>query len=122
MLMSHATDSVEINVVIGAACVLAIRPVFLIIFRRPGASYYRSSASRHKSNQAHPSSHDRLGNDNVGHINPVISSFKGSDGDGEGLVPSENRIVHTVEMDIRYEEDVGHEESSGRPTQIESGW
>ena len=122
MLMSHATDSAEINVVIAAACVPAIRPVFLILFHRPGASYYRSSASRHKSNQVHPSSHDRLGNDNVGHINPVISPLKGLDGDGEGLVPSENRIVHTVEMDIRYEEDVGHEESSGRPTQIKSVW
>ena len=120
--MSPATDSVEINVVIAAACVPAIRPVFLILFHRPGASYYRSSASRHKSNQVHPLTHDRLGNDNVGHIYPVISSLKGSDGDSEGLVPSESRILHTFEMDIRYEKYVGHEESSGRPTQIESGW
>ena len=122
MLMSHATDSVEINVVIAAACVPARRPVFLILFHRPGASYYRSSASQHRSNQVHPSSHGRLEDDNVGNINRVIGSLKGSDGDGEGLVSSQSMILHTVEMDIRYEEDVGHEESSGRPTQIKSVW
>ena len=31
-------------------------------------------------------------------INPVISTWKGADGDGEGLVPGERRILHTVEI------------------------
>ena len=109
--MSYATDSVEINVVIAAACVPAMRPVFLIAFRRPGASYYRSLARRHKSYQVHPSTHDKMGNDSLGDINPVPNILMGVNGDGEGLESNESRILHTVEMDVRYEENGGHEES-----------
>ena len=122
VLMSHATDSVEINVVIMAACVPAMRPVFLIALRRPGALYYRSSARQHISYQVHPSSHDRMGNGSAGDFTLVSSTWKGADGDGEGLVQDESRILHTVEMDVRYEDNSGHEGSSGRPKQVETGW
>ena len=53
-----------------------------------------------------------MGNESVGQINQVMSTWKGADGDGEGLVPNESRISHTVEMCIKYEENGRHEESS----------
>ncbi len=122
VLMSHATSSVELNVIIMAAFVPAMSTVFLIAFRRPGASYYRSSARRKESHQVHPSLHDRMGNGSAEDINPVSSTWKGADGNSEGLVQDESRILHTVELDVRYEDNGGHEESSGRPKQKETGW
>ena len=85
VLMFPAADIVDIKAVIAAPCVPAMGPVLLIAFRRPGASYYRSSAHRNKSYQVHPSPHKRIGYDSVGDIERGISTWKRADGDGEGL-------------------------------------
>ncbi len=36
-----------------------------------------------------------MGHDSVGDINPAISTWKGADADGEGLVQDESEITHS---------------------------
>lgn len=40
---------IEMNVIIIAACIPTLRPIFLILFRRPGASNFGSNRNRHHS-------------------------------------------------------------------------
>ena len=44
--------SIEMNVIIIAACIPTLRPLCLVLFRRPGASHYRSSR-RHRGSSRH---------------------------------------------------------------------
>ena len=121
VLMFPAADIVDIKAVIAAPCVPAMGPVLLIAFRRPGASYYRSSAHRNKSYQVHPSPHKRIGYDSVGDIERGISTWKRADGDGEGLVPNQSRILYIMERHLRHEDNGRQEESSVIFTQIKGG-
>ena len=40
---------IEMNVIIIAACIPTLRPIFLILFKRPGASNFRSQGNRRHS-------------------------------------------------------------------------
>lgn len=42
-------NGIEMNVIIIAACIPTLRPVFLILFKRPGASKFRSNRNRRHS-------------------------------------------------------------------------
>ena len=46
------------NVIIIAACIPTLRPIFLILFKRPGASNFRSNRNRHSSYKKTPDSND----------------------------------------------------------------
>ena len=89
-----------------AACVPPIRPLYLILFHRPGAEHYGGSK---KSYQRHTSPHDKprkkrgpdteLMSLDTG-WNPT--TLRGTDGDGERLVELGNGMIRqTVEMDVK---------------------
>ncbi|MCJ1282166.1 hypothetical protein MMC26_001489 [Xylographa opegraphella] len=96
-------NTVEINVVIIAACIPALRPVYLLIFRRPGAEAY---SSRNKSHQMH----------SVGREAPVpLKPNTNSDADPPNgwedrtnLVsfPTHSGIMQTVDLDVDFEDAV----------------
>ena len=55
--------SIEMNVIIIAACIPTLRPLFLVLFNQPGASHYRPSLleKRSRSYQKTPDSKDSSG-------------------------------------------------------------
>ena len=105
-----------------AACVPAIRPLYLILFRRPGAEFYRGSSRQKRSYQRHASPHDKP-RKKRGPDTELMSldtglnatTLGGTDGDGEGSVEQENGTIRqTVEMDVKYD-------SKRYPTDVEDG-
>lgn len=126
-------NSVEVNVVIMAACVPAMRPLYLILFRRPGAEHYGGSSRQKRSYQMHPSSHDNPRRGNKGPHNDLMSSdtawnattLRGTDGDGEGLVKQGNGTIRqTVEMDVRFDSERGSPDfgEGGESRRAQKGW
>ena len=131
-MSSLVLNSVEINVVIMAACVPAIRPLYLILFHRPGAEHYRKSSRQKPSYRRHFSWYDtprkRRGPDTE-----LISSgtgwntsaLVGTDGDGEGLVKQGDMTVrNTMELDATYDSETGSADAEqGRPGRSgQRGW
>ena len=109
-----------------AACVPAIRPLYLILLHRPGAENYGGSSRQKKSYQRQNSPHDKL-RKKKGPDTEIMSldtgwnatTLRGTDGDGEGLVgQGDGAITQTIEMDVRYDSqtpsaDVGKGTQSG---------
>ena len=96
-----------------AACVPAIRPLYLILFRRPGAENYGGSSRQKRSYQRHTSPHDKPSKKR-GPDTELMSldtgwnatTLKGTDGDGEGLVEQgDGTIRQTIEMDVRFDSE-----------------
>ena len=103
--------SVEINVVIIAACVPPIRPLYLILFHLPGAEYYGGSSRQKESHQRHASPRDQP-RKKTGPDTELMSldtgwnatMLRGTDGDGDGLVEiGDGMIRQTVEMDVSFD-------------------
>ncbi|MDI1486614.1 MAG: hypothetical protein OHK93_005846 [Ramalina farinacea] len=131
-------NSVEINVVIVAACVPTLRPMYLILFGRPGAEHYgrkgitgssRSGKKSHGKNAyvMHSDSRD-------GFVRRTPSPVDGRRGDGMSRVADVGRqygyrdpeteegsrkgITQTVEMDVRYADG----QSLERGQKYEDNW
>ena len=116
-----------------ASCVPTLRPLYLILFRRPGAEHYGGSSRQKRSYQRHTSP-DAKFRKNKGPDTELMSSdtgwnattLRGTDGDGEGLVkPGEATIRQTVEMDVRYDSESGSAEQIGEGRQGQArqrGW
>lgn len=49
LLMIHLLPSMEMNIIIIAACIPTLRPLFLILFNRPGAAQYLSGNKKSSS-------------------------------------------------------------------------
>ncbi|MCJ1405544.1 hypothetical protein MMC11_008772 [Xylographa trunciseda] len=93
-------NTVEINVVIIAACIPALRPVYLLVFRRPGAEAY---TSRNKSYHMHSAGREvplSLQPSTKGHGGPP-NGWE----DRTNLVqpPAHSGIVQTVDLDVDFE-------------------
>ena len=89
-----------------AACVPAMRPLYLIVFRRPGADHYRQWPRQRRSYQRQPSPHDKP-RKKRGPDTELMSlgtewnadTLRGSEGGGEGLVEQGNPTTRqTLEM------------------------
>ncbi|MCJ1266696.1 hypothetical protein MMC22_006581 [Lobaria immixta] len=76
-------NSNEINLVIWAACIPTLRPLFLVLFNRPGSDAYGVRKGYQQQ------------------LAPPIQGHNWLDTDVRGL-PS-NNIRRTIEMDVRYE-------------------
>ena len=94
-------NTVEINVVIIAACIPALRPVYLLIFRRPGAEAY---SSRNKSYNMHSVRREAP-------VPPRTSMKNRTDlpnewEDRRNLVNprAHSGIMHTVDLDVDFED------------------
>ena len=104
------------------ACVPAIRPLYMILFHRPGAENYRRSSRQKRAYQRQISPHDKprkirspdtelmsLGTGWNG------TTLRGTGGDGEGLVDQGNKTIRqTVEVNVRFD-------SKRNSTDVEEG-
>lgn len=89
----------ETNVVIVAACIPTLRPLFLILFRRPGSEIYKGKGN----------SHSREGRPKLSHVSAPIGISDSStatavgieEGDGSWLeLGPERGIQQTIELDV----------------------
>ena len=115
-----------------ASCVPTLRPLYLILFRLPGAEHYGGSSRQKRSYQRHTSPHGdhrkrrspdtELQSSDIGWN---ATTLKGTDGDGEGLVKQGNATIrHTVELDVRYDSNRGSAElvEGGQSRNEQRGW
>ena len=106
-----------------AACIPPIRPLYLILFHRPGAEQYRASSRQKRFYQRHTSPHDKPRKKRSPDTELMsldtgwnATTLRGTDGDGERLVELGNgeglgelgngAIRQTVEMDVRFDNKV----------------
>lgn len=75
--------SSEMNSIIWAACIPTLRPLFLVLFNRPGSEAYRVHKGYQQQSPPSIHGHNRLNTD------------------VRGL--ADNRIRQTIEMDVRYD-------------------
>ena len=92
--------SIEINIVIIAACIPTLRPIYLIFFRRPGSEEF---TSRKRSYHLHS-----LGREVPKELNRIDTSQEGIVNDyqnepTESFAPPKGAIRMTVDVDISYE-------------------
>lgn len=108
-------NSNEINTVIIAACIPTLRPLFLIVFRRPGGEKYLAK----NEYQSHGSSGERptkLGTTSTGTSDAVASSAGHGHrwlqvGNQQDLHRQDGNIRQTIEMDVTYTpRDRSHDE------------
>ncbi|KAL9065556.1 MAG: hypothetical protein Q9161_008160 [Pseudevernia consocians] len=106
---------VEVNVVTMAACAPAIRPLYLILFRLPGAEHYREKSRRKRSYERHLSLSDKphMRRDPDMELMSLdtdwnVTTVRGAEGDGEGMVrQADGAIRQTVKMEVRYDTEPG---------------
>lgn len=102
-----------------AACVPAIRPIYLAMFHPRDTSEYSSYSRSKKSYMLHPSSHDRKRGPGARRVDPESN---GCNGDGEGLVKPDDEITQTVELDVVYENTDKNRADANTHRQAEEGW
>ena len=112
------------NVIIIAACIPTLRPIFLIVFRRPGASKFGSNRNRHHSSyKKTPDSNDSkpltIGSTGATKAFPnAPANSKSSDTDGTS---TNTTTINVFSRECESEDNEiagrkwGHEEESGMP-------
>ena len=126
-------NSVEINVVIVAACVPTLRPMYLILFRRPGAEHYGgkgiTGGSRSGKKSYGKNAYVMHSDSRDGFVRRTPSPIGGRRGvadverqygyrDPEAEQGGSKGITQTVEMDVRYAE----REALERGQKFEDSW
>ena len=112
------------NVIIIAACIPTLRPIFLILFKRPGASNFRSNRNRHHSSyQKTPDSNDSkpltIGSSGATKAFPnAPANSKWSDTDGTSTntttIHVSSRECESQDNEVA-ESEWGHIRESGMP-------
>ena len=103
-------------------CVPAIRPLYLILFHRPGAEHYDRSSRQKRSYHRQISPHDKVRKIRSPDTELMslgtgwnATTLRGTGGDGEGLVEQGDKTIRqTVEVDVRYD-------SKRNSTDVEEG-
>ena len=91
----------EINVVIFAACMPTLRPLFLVLFRRPGSENYRVKSSGGSSHAGRSKLGRTFGAVGVSDSTTAVGVI-GSDDNWLELGPNQrsNEISRTIELDV----------------------
>ena len=95
-------DSVEINAVIIAACIPTLRPIYLVLFGKPGAELYHPKRS--KPSFRLPSSERDTSTELEGALSEPQKAFAGDGADvsHDMMVDPLESIRHTVDIDVSY--------------------
>ena len=105
-----------------AACVPAMRPIYISVFRSQAPSAYNPYAPNKNSYMLHSSSNGRARSSNAKRAGAEPDArWKGVDGDGEGLVIGDG-ISQTVHLDVIYEGAVRDGANQKTQRRSEEGW
>lgn len=121
---------IEMNVIIIAACIPTLRPIFLVLFKRPGAANFRASVRERGHSSYYYRTTDSDGSKKTTGSSPPSKSFnkRGSRAmtgsteainnkhsiDGGGVIRLESREIGSQEGESE-EGDWGHTNGSGVP-------
>ena len=95
------------NVIIIAACIPTLRPIFLILFKRPGASKFRSNQNRHSSYKRTADSNDSkpltIGSSGATKAFPSVpANSKWSDADATSTI---NTTIHVFSRECESQDN-----------------
>ncbi len=130
--------SIEMNIIIIAACIPTFRPIFLILFKRPGANHFRTSVRErgHSSYYYRTADSDGSKKTATGSSATNKASDKGTlrastgsaeainkdSNDGGGVIQVQSRELGSQDGETG-EGEWGHANGTGVPmTTIGSGW